>query len=205
MANAEAAAAAGFDEILFDGSGLPFDDNVRETRRAVEAVKAIDASILVEGEIGYIGTSSEILERAPQGLGRLTTPEEAKQFADATRVDVVAPAVGNMHGLLRSMMRGEDEKRLDIARIRALKGATNAFLTLHGASGTNADDLRQAIAAGVTIVHVNTELRVAWRRGLEDALARHPDEVAPYKLLPGAFDGIRDTVRARLQLFNRLI
>jgi fructose-bisphosphate aldolase, class II len=204
LANAEAAARAGFDEVLFDGSALAYDENVAQTRRAVEAVKSIDPSIVVEGELGYIGTSSEILDAAPEGLGALTTPEEARQFVEATRIDVLAPAVGNMHGLLRSMVRGETAKRLNIERIAEIKDAARIFLTLHGGSGTDDDDLRRAIKAGMTIVHINTELRLAWRRGLEAALAGAPDEVAPYKILPGAVRAVQEVVRARLQLFNRV-
>jgi len=106
LASAEDAARAGFDSIVFDRSELPFDQNTSETKRAVAVLKAINPSILIEGEIGEIGTGSEIHEQAPQGL-RLTTPEEAEQFAAATRIDILAPAVGNSHGLSRSMIRGE--------------------------------------------------------------------------------------------------
>jgi fructose-bisphosphate aldolase, class II len=202
LAAAEDAARAGFDMVLFDGSALPFDDNVRETRRAVEAIKSLDSSIVVEGEVGYIGSSSTIHDRAPEGMGSLTTAEEARQFVEATGVDVLAPAVGTMHGLLRAMARGEAEKRLDLERIAAVKAATGRFLTLHGGSGTNADDLRAAVRAGITIVHINTELRLAWRRGLEASLAAAPDELAPYKLLSRALDGVRAVVEARLRLFS---
>lgn len=202
LAKAEEAAKSGFDEVLVDGSTLPFEENVKQTKRAVEAVKSINPSIIVEGEVGYIGTSSEILDKVPEGSGKLTTPEEAKQFVDATGVDVLAPAVGNMHGLLRTMVRGEAQKRLDIERIGAIKETTGAFLTLHGGSGTNDEDFKKAIKAGINIIHINTELRVAWRRGLEAALAKEPDAVAPYKVLPGAFDAVTEVVRARLQLFN---
>jgi len=202
LANAEAAARSGFDEIIFDRSELPIEENARETRRAVEAIKSIDPSILVEGEIGYIGTSSEILAEIPQGMGALTPPDEARQFVTATGVDVLAPAVGNMHGLLHTMVQGHAQKRLDIARIAQLKAATGIFMTLHGGSGTNDDDFRSAIRAGITIIHINTELRVAWRRGLETALAAQPGAVAPYKILPGPFEAVRDVVRARLRLFS---
>lgn len=78
LAKAEEAAKAGFDEILFDGSALPFEENVHHTKRAVEAIKSINPAIVAEGEIGYIGSSSTILERAPEGANVLTTPEEAK-------------------------------------------------------------------------------------------------------------------------------
>jgi fructose-bisphosphate aldolase class II len=123
-------------------------------------------SFRTKAEVGYIGTSSEILSKAPEGIGTLTTPEEATQFVNATGVDVLAPAVGNMHGLLQSMVRGEAQKRLNIERIGALHAACAIFMTLHGGSGTNDSDFQRAIKAGMTIVHVNTELRLAWRRGL---------------------------------------
>ncbi|MGZ3508003.1 MAG: class II fructose-bisphosphate aldolase [Vulcanimicrobiaceae bacterium] len=196
------AARAGFDEVLFDGSSLDFETNVKRTKEAVEAIKSVDPEIIVEGEVGYIGTSSAILDTAPAGVGNETTPDEAKQFVEETKVDVFAPAVGNMHGMLRSMVSGETQQYLDIHRIRKIKAATGAFLTLHGASGTNDADLAAAIEAGINIIHINTELRLAWRRGVESALREHPDEVVPYKLLTHAFRNIESVTRARLQLFN---
>jgi fructose-bisphosphate aldolase class II len=75
-------------------------------------------------------------------------------------------------------------------------------MTLHGGSGTRDADFQQAIKAGMTIVHVNTELRLAWRRGLENALQAHPDEIAPYKILPPVMDAVREVVERRLRLFN---
>ena len=196
------AAKAGFDAIVFDLSALPFEENVRQTKQAVEALKAINPSMMVEGEIGDIGTGSEIHDSSPDLSKGLSSPEEAKQFVESTGVDILAPAVGNMHGMLRSMVRGETKKRLDIERIASIKQATGAYLTLHGGSGTDDDDLRRAIAAGIDIVHINTELRVAWRRGLEQGLANMPDEVVPYKILPPAVEAVKQVVLSRLRLFN---
>jgi fructose-bisphosphate aldolase class II len=196
------AAKAGFDAIVFDLSALPFEENVRQTKQAVEALKAINPSMMVEGEIGDIGTGSEIHDSSPDLSKGLSTPEEAKQFVESTGVDILAPAVGNMHGMLRSMVKGETKKRLDLERIAAIKQASGVFLTLHGGSGTDDDDLRRAIAAGINIVHINTELRVAWRRGLEQGLAKMPDEVVPYKILPPAVEAVKQVVLSRLRLFN---
>ena len=204
LAKAEDAARAGFDEVIFDGSALPFDRNVADTKRAVEALKSINPAILVEGEIGNIGASSTVLEKKPENMSALTTAEEAKQFVDATKVDVLAPAVGNMHGMLESMVSGEAHKRLNIERIAELENATGTFMTLHGGSGTDDEDFRRAIKAGMTIVHVNTELRIAWRRGIEAALKKSPHEVAPYKILPSGVDAIKEVVLARLKLFSFL-
>jgi len=201
LAKAEEAARAGFDEVIFDASALPFEENVKETRRAVEALKSINPAIVVEGEIGNIGASSEILEKVPDNISALTTAAEAQQFIAATHIDVLAPAVGNMHGLLQSMVRGETQKRLDLGRIGELSQATGSFMTLHGGSGTNDGDFQSAIKAGITIVHVNTELRLAWRRGIEAAL-KTDAEVTPYKILAPAVAAVREVVTARLRLFN---
>ena len=196
------AASAGFDSIVFDLSALPFDENMRQTKVAVEALKAINPAILVEGEIGDIGTGSEIHAEAPDLSKGLTTPTQAKRFVESTRIDILAPAVGNMHGMLKSMVEGETKKHLDIERIAQIKSATRVPITLHGGSGTDDEDLRKAIAAGITIVHINTELRVAWRRGLEEGLSKRPDEVVPYKILPLAVEAVKQVTLSRLALFN---
>ena len=201
--SAIAAAKAGFDSIVYDLSALPFEENVKQTRQAVEALKSINPTIIIEGEIGNIGTGSEIHESLPDHSNELSTPEEARQFVESTGVDVLAPAVGNSHGMLQAMVQGDVKKRLDLARIRDIKNACKSLLTLHGGSGTEDSDLRGAIAAGINIIHINTELRVAWRRGLEDAFARKPREIVPYKLLPVAEESVKQVVLARLRLFNQ--
>ena len=200
-------AEAGFDEILFDGSKLPLEENIKQTKEAVQLVRSINKRILVEGEIGYIGGSSEVLKERPEGI-ELTTPEEAARFVKETKVDVLAPAVGNMHGLLARTdadgTRTYAEKRLDTDRIRLIKEAVKVPLTLHGGSGTADEDFVAAIKAGINIIHINTEIRLAWRRGVEEGLAKNPDEIAPYKILPPAVLAIKEIVKKRLSLFNFL-
>ena len=202
LARAVEAARAGFDEILVDFSALPFEQNVLKTKEALEAIKAINPAILVEGEIGDIGTGSEIHEKAQSEFNKLTTPEEARQFVESTGIDVLAPAVGNMHGMVESMVEGKTKKRLDIERIAQIKKATRVFLTLHGGSGTNDDDFRKAIAAGINIIHVSTELRVAWRQSLEGSLTAQPNEVVPYKILRPVVNSVAEVVGSRLKLFD---
>lgn len=114
-------AKAGYDWIVFDTSTQPFEQNVGQTKEAVVALKGARPDILVEGEIGNIGSGSEIHDLADLTL---TTPLEAAQFVAETSVDTLAPAVGNMHGMSRTMAAGETRKRLDIERIRAIQVAT---------------------------------------------------------------------------------
>jgi fructose-bisphosphate aldolase class II len=200
LAKALEAAKAGFDAVTIDFSALPFEENVARTKEAVQAIKAVNPAILAEGEIGDIGTGSEIKETA-QG-GKLSTPEEARQFVEATRIDNLAPAVGNMHGMLKSMVQGKAKKHLDVERIAQIKKAAGVFLTLHGGSGTDDEDFRKAIAAGINIIHINTELRVAWRESLGESLARDPNEVVPYKILRPVVDSVKQVVSSRLRLFH---
>jgi fructose-bisphosphate aldolase, class II len=95
------------------------------------------------------------------------------------------------------------EKALDLERIAQIKAATGMPSTLHGGSGTDDDDFQRAIEAGMTIVHISTVLRLAWRRGLA-ALAAEPDNLVPYQLLRKSSEAIQDVVTNRLRLFNRL-
>ncbi len=202
LAKAVEAASAGFDSVVIDFSALPFEENISRTRETTEAIKAINPAILAEGEIGDIGTGSEIHAAAAPEARRLTTPHEAAEFVGATGVDVLAPAVGNMHGMLESMVEGKSRKHLDIERIAEIKRAVGIFLTLHGGSGTDDGDFRRAIQSGINIIHINTELRVAWRQSLVQSLARQPNEVVPYKILPPVVDAVKQVVSSRLTLFT---
>jgi fructose-bisphosphate aldolase, class II len=202
LASAMEAAKAGFDSVVFDVSTSPLEENIRLTRTAVETLKAIRPEIIVEGEIGDIGSGSEIHDTARDLRKGLTSPAEARQFVEETRIDTLAPAVGNMHGMLKSMVTGDTRKRLDLERIRTIKEQARVFMTLHGASGTDDGDLEGAIAAGITIVHINTEVRIAWRHGLDSALSTQPNEIVPYKILPQVVESVKERVAARLALFD---
>jgi len=198
------AVQAGYDAILFDGGKLPFEENIARTKEIVDYVKSQNKNILVEGELGYIGSSSKILTEIPEGAAikeeDLTTPEEAKRFVEETGIDLLAPAVGNIHG----MFKGASNPRINIERIKKIKEATGVPLVLHGGSGIVDEDFTEAITAGITIIHINTEIRSAWRMGLEKTLQEKPDEVAPYKLTADAYIKMKEVITARLRLFNTL-
>ncbi len=240
------AVEAGFDAVLFDpfdatqgrGSKLPLEENMRQTKEVVEYVKSVNPNILVEGELGYIGAGSVILKEIPKDAAikpeDLTKPEEAARFVKETGVDLLAPAVGNLHGMLLASARTQinadtkqinadnisDNQRnyqresasmmymnpsLDIQRIRDIKKAVKIPLVLHGGSGIKNEDFKAAIEAGISIIHINTELRLAWRQGLEKSLRDNPEEITPYKLLPTAVEEIKKVVDKRLRLFNKLV
>jgi fructose-bisphosphate aldolase class II len=175
---------AGFDSVIFDGSHLPFEENVAQTKVAVAYAHASGREVLIEGELGQIGTGSEVLDAPPADIDKnFTDPAQAAQFAQETGIDLIAPAVGNMHGVLRS---GAQQK-LDANRVGEIVRSTGLPVVLHGGSGSPDADFVAVAKAGAALIHISTDLRVAYRRGIEEGLAKLPDEVAPYKYIgPGA-------------------
>ena len=166
---------------------------------AREISKKENRDILIEAEIGFIGTSSKLLDAMPEGVNEstMTTPEDAKHFVDATGIDLLAPSVGNVHGMVSG-----GNPRLHPERVKAIREAVGIPLVLHGGSGSMDEDFVACIKNGIDIVHINTEIRVAYRDAVKKALIENPDEVVPYKILRPAVNAIEQVVVARLKLFN---
>lgn len=194
---------AGFDSVIFDGAQLSFEDNVVITRKCVEYARNSGGNVIVEGELGFIGTSSKMLDAIPEGAvvgdDAMTKAEDAKKFVTQSGVNMLAPAVGNIHGVVRG-----GDPALNPARVKEISDATGIPLVLHGASGNTAEDIQACIKAGVAIVHVNTELRLAYRASLVKALSEDPEEVAPYKYLKPAKLAMQKVVEEKLKIFNFL-
>jgi fructose-bisphosphate aldolase class II len=192
---------AGFDAVIFDAAKLPLEENIAETKKCVAYAKNKNPEILIEGELGYIGQSSQVLSAVPTGV-QLTSPEDAKRFVDETGIDMLAPAVGNFHGLLEAGMSATlAAKKIDPERIKEISDETGLPLVLHGGSGQGDDLVQAAIKAGVVIVHVNTELRLAYRTGLIKSLSDSPDEVAPYKYMKPAKLAMQAVIERKLKVF----
>lgn len=195
---------AGYDSVIFDGTELSFEKNVEETKKCREYMNSKNPNMLLEAELGFIGKSSKILEGIPEGVKIseefLTKPEDAVKFLELTGVNMLAPAVGNIHG----MLKGGSDPALSISTVKAISEATKVPLVLHGASGNSKEDIQAAIDAGVAIVHVNTELRVAYKEGLKKALAEMPNEVSPYKYLKPALQEMQRVAKEKLIIFNKM-
>ena len=196
---------AGYDSVIIDGAELAYDDNVAMTKQVVDYARQISnregREILVEAEFGFIGKSSKELDAIPEGVGTeefLTKPDEARKFVQSTGVDLLAPAVGNLHGMLKGM----PNPHLDIKRIKAIREECGVPLVLHGGSGITDEDFTAAIEAGISMVHINTEIRKAYRDGIRDYLLEHPDEMAPYRFLSLGVENLKAVVTDRLRLFS---
>jgi fructose-bisphosphate aldolase class II len=194
---------AGFDSVIFDGAKLSFEENVKITKECVEYARAVKETtgrdILVEAELGYIGEGSNIKDTIPEGAGILTTPEDAKKFVELSGVDMFAPSVGSIHGLIRT-----GNPHIDANLVADIKKATSVPLVLHGGSGLRDVDFRNAISSGISVVHISTEIRVAFVEGLKESILENKDEVVPYKIMELAKEDVEEIVLERLKLFNKL-
>lgn len=175
----------GFTSVMLDGSHLPLEENIRQTRLAVEVARAFGAT--VEGEVGavpggYHGASSH----EPVAY---TDPGEARRFLEATGVDALAVSVGTRHGLHKGPVR------LDLALLEELSQLP-VPLVLHGASGLSPEDYRALIVRGIRKVNLYADLALAAGRalaeaGAEDYLGR----------LAAAREVVRELSTARMRLW----
>jgi len=192
----------GYDSVIIDGADLEYKENVKKTKEIVEYAKASENDVSIEGELGYIGASSTMRDEIPDGAEidgkQLVQPELAKRFVDDTGIDMLAPAVGNIHGMLKGQSNPDIHEEL-IADIRKAAGVP---LVLHGGSGVTDEDFRAAIKAGISLIHVSTEIRVAYRDAIQQSLTENPQELAPYRYMAPAKEAVTEVVSEKIELFK---
>jgi ketose-bisphosphate aldolase len=176
---------------MFDGSALPFAENVRLTRQVV--AEAHDAGTWVEAElVGYAGDEDRSV--AASAPASMTDPDVAARFVERTGVDALAVAIGNVHGMAAT------PARLDFELLARIRAAVDVPLVLHGASGLPDDEVRAAIALGVAKINVNTELRRAYLGAARAALSAGDDDLAG--LLAAATAAVRDVAREKIAVYR---
>ena len=179
----------GVNSVMYDGSRLPYEQNVRSTAAVVSACH--EAGVPVEAELGEVGGKDGV--HAP---GARTDPAQAAEFVAATGVDSLAVAVGTSHAMLTQ------GAAVDLELVRTLRKAVPVPLVLHGSSGVPDDDLPEVVRAGITKVNIGTRLNVALTRRLRTVLAEKPELVDPRKYLGPARDAV--AAEARLVLTKLL-
>ena len=192
------AIADGVDSVVVDGAKLVFEENAHLLNTAVTYARASGRDVLVEGELGYIGSSSNVMEALPEGAAitedMMTKPDELRALVEQTGIDLVAPAVGNIHGIVTS-----GQPKLSIERIKTLKEAVSVPLVLHGGSGSPDEEFAQAVKAGIVMIHINTDLRVLYRDTLKTTLSGQ--ETTPYKFLTPAVVAMQAYMAQKMALF----
>ncbi|MBQ7595394.1 MAG: class II fructose-bisphosphate aldolase [Clostridia bacterium] len=183
----------GFSSVMYDGSALSFEENVKNTCEVTAL--ALDRGISVEGELGTIGGKEEgdtDLEAS------YTKVSEAVEFVDRTKVSTLAIGVGTAHGVYKGI------PKINIKRIEEIKAAVSAPLVLHGASGLDDEVLRQCIAAGITKINFATELRQAYTAGIKQGFKNNPDAFDPKIYMPEAIESIKSVILSKIKICYHL-
>lgn len=181
--------AGGFSSVMFDGSLMPFEDNVKLTKEVTDFALPMDVS--VEGELGTIGGKEEgdtDLEAS------YTKVSEAEEFVRRTNVSTLAIGVGTAHGVYKGT------PHINVERIKEIHAAVGTPLVLHGASGLSDEVLKDCIAAGITKINFATELRQAYTNGIKAEFAKDPDVFDPKIYMRGAIDNIKDVLRHKINI-----
>lgn len=189
LALAKKCVAGGFSSVMFDGSLMPFEDNIRFTKEVTDFALPMDVS--VEGELGTIGGKEEgdtVLEAS------YTKVSEAEEFVRRTNVSTLAIGVGTAHGVYKGT------PHINIERIKEIHAAIDTPLVLHGASGLSDEVLKDCIAAGITKINFATELRQAYTNGIKAEFAKDPEVFDPKIYMRGAIDNIKEVLRHKINI-----
>jgi len=188
---------AGFTSLMFDGSKLPFEENVKITKKVVEMAHACDIPVEAElGQIGKMGDSDEpgvALEKVKETMA---DPYEAAKFVELTKIDFLAAAVGTIHGCRTPFAK------LDIPRIEKIRELTDVPLVLHGASGVNDEEVRKGISAGICKINIDTRIRMIFTKKIREIIKMNPQEIDPRKLLGPAREVAKEVIRERMRVFG---
>ncbi len=183
----------GFTSIMRDASKLPYDENVAEVRKVVEACHAI--GVPVEAEIGKIGGAEEHVV-VSEKEATMTDPEEAARFTEDGGFDFLAVAIGNAHGFYKG------EPKLDFDRLLAIRDAVPVPLVLHGASGIPDHQITEAVKSGICKINIDTEIRNAFAQTVKQFQAEHPEQIDPRKILGPAIDAMQEVVEHKIDIFR---
>ncbi len=159
-----AAAHAGFDSVMYDGSQLSLQENILNTQRVVRAAHRL--GVCVEGEIGSVPYS----EGRDWIKSELTEPSMAEQFAAEAGLDAVAISIGNVHRLVA------EKREVDLNRLADIAQKVQQPLVIHGATGLDYQDLQYLIDGGICKFNIGTALRKAFGQQLRKTLNDNPDE-----------------------------
>lgn len=182
------AISCGFTSVMIDGSSLPFEENVAQTRKVVEAAHA--ANVSVEAELGTIGTMEG-------NAISYTKPEDAKRFVEETGVDTLAIAIGTRHGLYPKGLT----PHLELDLLREIRKAVSIPLVLHGGSDNPDDEIEEACLNGVSKLNISSDIKKAFyvkcREVLKDESLREPNAI-----YPPCIDAMKAVMRQKMDLFH---
>ncbi|MFC1656898.1 ketose-bisphosphate aldolase [Patescibacteria group bacterium] len=181
---------AGYTSLMFDGSKLPFEENIKITKKVVNLARGRDVS--VEGELG---TMLENIKDKDNSEEYLTDPNQAAEFVRVTDIDALAVAIGTAHGL------PQVQEKIDFERIKEISEKVKIPLVLHGSSNSTIGDFRKAIKMGIAKVNIDTELRQAFTEGVRGEL-RDEDLYNIREFLAEGRAEVKERVKKLIKVFG---
>jgi tagatose bisphosphate family class II aldolase len=182
---------SGYTSLMIDGSGLPYEENVKLVKEVVRVAHAVD--IAVEAELGKIGGTEDNIKLSDREA-TFTVPEEAREFVRSTDVDSLAVAIGTAHGIYRG------EPKLDFERLSKIKEIVDIPLVLHGASGVPDNSIKEAIKRGIAKVNIATELKIPFADAIMAYFKDNPGGNDPRYYLGAGREAVKRVVQQKIQL-----
>ncbi|MFS0821523.1 class II fructose-bisphosphate aldolase [Bacillus sp. 1P02SD] len=183
------AIASGYSSVMYDGSQLPFSENVRTTKEIVRMAHAY--GIPVEAEIGSVGYSDPTL-----GMGALTDPHEAKQFAEETDVDALAVAVGTIHRM------EEQTAYVQFDRLHDIQQLVRVPLVMHGSTGIPDEDLKKLASTNIGKVNIGTAIRMAFGNSLRQEVNANVTSFDRIDWFKNAMEAVKEEAKHKMRLLN---
>ncbi len=179
-------------DIMFDGSSLPFEENVEKTKMLADY--AHQKGLSIEGEIGALGLSEDGDE---EGEAKITSVEEAVKFVSETGVDILAISVGNQHGFYKG------EAKINVERISEISKAVGGMpVVMHGGSDIPLETIKASINAGIKKFNIATDLKFAYSQKMKELVAGESMEIQPLKLFPVVSEYLSEIVCGKIKVFN---
>lgn len=177
----------GFTSIMYDGSNLSLEDNIKHTKEIVKIAHSLDVS--VEGEIGSIGGKEDENKDNPL---QLTKVDEALTFWNETNVDILAPAIGTVHGLYKG------EPHINFELIKELKSKLNVPLALHGGSDLPESILKEIVNKGFKKINIGTDLMLRFAAALGEYMKKNPELYDIREIMKYAKENMKDVVKSKI-------
>lgn len=182
---------AGYTSVMIDASMFAFEENVERTLKVMEI--ALAAGVNVEAELGKVGgVEDDIVVAEHEAL--LADPEDCRLFIERTGVLTLAPAIGTAHGIYKG------EPNIDFDRIAKIAEIVDVPLVLHGGSGIPAEQVKKAVALGMSKMNVATELRIAFSNAIKDVFAANVEENDPRKYMVPAKEAVKRLAIEKMEL-----
>lgn len=184
---------AGWSSVMFDGSSMPFEENLAKTRSVVELAGPKD--VTVEGELGSIvGVEDDIFVSRQDA--HLADPDQAIQFVGDTGVDCFAPAIGTAHGVYKG------EPKIAYDRLERISQSCDVAIAIHGGTGLAGEVFARCIELGGAKVNVSTQIKHSFRDSLERFFGDQPDEYEPVKSIGYMREQVREMVEGFIGQFG---